>query len=77
MKNPQSNVVPHALLTVEQMAEILGIKPQTMQGKKWQIKTGCPLRKIGRRLYCITSEFNDWVEDYAKLNIKKQKPEAK
>jgi hypothetical protein len=67
----QPSNVPHTLLTVEQIAETLGIETSTIHSKKWQQRTGCPLRKIGRRLYCITSEFNIWLEDYTKLNIKK------
>lgn len=56
-------------LTVEEMAAILLIKPNTIHNKKWQTRTGCPLKKIGRRLFAVETEFNDWVTDQHKLMI--------
>lgn len=56
-------------LTVEEMAVILCIKPNTMHSRTWQLRTKCPLKKIGRRLFSLQTEFNDWVADSHKLNI--------
>lgn len=49
------------LLTVEQIAEILRIKPNTIHNKKWQQRTGCPLNRIGKRLYSPQDEFLKWT----------------
>lgn len=57
------------LLSIEQMSQILFIKPNTMHSRKWQQKSGCPLRKQGRRLYALSQEFNDWLADSHKLNV--------
>ena len=50
------------VLTVEQVSDILGISRNTVQRKGWREKTGCPLRKIGRRLYALSSEFYKWLK---------------
>ncbi|MBL7072864.1 MAG: helix-turn-helix domain-containing protein [Candidatus Omnitrophica bacterium] len=50
------------LLTVEQVAEILEISQNTIQRKSWREKTGCPLRKIGKRLYTLVKEFDKWLK---------------
>ena len=62
-------VLPLQTLTVEKMAHILLIKPNTMHNRAWQRRTGCPLKKVGKRLIAIESEFNDWLADSRKLNI--------
>jgi hypothetical protein len=48
------------VLTVEEIAEILHIKPNTIHSRSWQKRTGCPLKKIGKRLYAIAEEFWKW-----------------
>lgn len=53
---------PQDVLTVEQIAEILHITPNTIQRKSWREKNGCPLRKIGKRLYAIAVEFWAWFK---------------
>ncbi len=50
------------VLTVEQVSEILGISRNTIQRRDWREKTGCPLRKIGKRLYTLVDEFHRWME---------------
>ena len=50
------------VLTVEQVSEILGISKNTIQRRDWRVKTGCPLRKIGKRLYILATEFHKWME---------------
>jgi hypothetical protein len=49
------------ILTVEQVSSILGIHRNTIQRKDWRRQTGCPLRKIGKRLYCHASDFQKWI----------------
>jgi len=51
------------VLTVEQVARILQVNKNTIQRKNWREKTGCPLRKKGKRLYTIVKEFNDWMKE--------------
>jgi len=51
----------NALLTVEEIAEILKIKPNTIHNKKWQKRTGCPLNRIGKRLYSPHDDFYRWT----------------
>jgi excisionase family DNA binding protein len=50
------------VLTVEQVSEILGVSKNTIQRKVWRDKTGCPLRKIGKRLYVLANEFHNWLK---------------
>jgi len=49
------------VLTVERVAEILRVHKNTLQRKAWRERTGCPLRKKGKRLYSMVKEFNDWM----------------
>ena len=49
------------VLVVEQIAEILGNSPNTIQRKEWRVRTGCPLHKKGRRLYALVDEFKKWM----------------
>lgn len=49
------------VLTVEQVAEILGISKNTIQRRSWREKTGCPLKRRGRRLYSYAPDFTRWV----------------
>lgn len=55
---------PHDILTVEQIAELLHISKNTVQRKSWREKTGCPLRKIGKRLYVVAHEFTAWMKGH-------------
>jgi len=50
------------ILTVEKVSEILGISRNTVQRRDWRDRTGCPLRKIGKRLYVLDAEFARWVK---------------
>ena len=50
------------ILTVEQISEILGISRNTIQRRIWRERTGCPLRKIGKRLYALVAEFYKWMK---------------
>jgi len=48
------------VLVVEDLAELMRISPNTIQSKRWQKKSGCPIFKKGKRLYAETSEFSKW-----------------
>lgn len=51
------------LLTVEDVSRILGVRPNTVHNRKWQLRTRCPLRKIGKRSYVLPEEFNRWLKE--------------
>jgi len=50
------------VLTVDEVSNILGISKNTIQRKAWREKTGCPLRKVGKRLYTLAGEFHKWLK---------------
>ncbi|MDP3790337.1 MAG: helix-turn-helix domain-containing protein [Candidatus Omnitrophota bacterium] len=50
------------VLTADQIAEVLGISRNTIQRPSWREKTGCPLKKIGRRLYITEIDFQKWLK---------------
>lgn len=50
------------ILTVEQIADILGVSRNTIQRRSWRDRTGCPLRKVGKRLYMLDAEFHKWMK---------------
>jgi hypothetical protein len=52
------------LLTVEEIAHILKINRNTIQSKRWQQQTGCPLIKLGKRLYVVAAEFWKWFHTH-------------
>lgn len=45
------------ILTVEEVAEILKIKRNTVHNKKWQERTGCSFDKVGKRNYIEEDKF--------------------
>lgn len=49
------------VLTTTQVAQILRVSENTVQRKSWREKTGCPLKKKGKRLYVIAKEFYSWM----------------
>ncbi len=52
------------ILRVEEISEILGISINTIQSKRWRIRTGCPLFKKGKRLYAYSDEFYKWFKEW-------------
>ena len=54
-------MVSQRILTVEEVAESLQITENTIQRKSWRQKTGCPLKKRGKRLYVLEKEFIEWL----------------
>ena len=56
------------VLTVEDVANILGISKNTIQRKSWRERTGCPLGKIGKYLLVLTKDFEEWIRTkYGKI----------
>lgn len=51
--------------TVEEIAEILHIKPATIHGTRWQKSSKCPLIKPGKRLLVPKEAFNNWLMEKA------------
>lgn len=50
------------LLTVDEISGILKITPNTIHNKKWQVRTGCPIRKVGKKIYVLHDEFWGWLK---------------
>jgi len=50
------------VLMVEDIAKILRIAENTIQSRRWQKKSGCPLFKRGKRLYVFGAEFRKWLK---------------
>ena len=57
-------VMDKEILTVEDIANILHVKPNTIHSKRWKEKTGCPLNKHGKRLLAHAPEFWKWFESH-------------
>jgi len=57
------------IIFIDEIAEILGISKNTLQRKAWRAKTGCPLKKVGKRLLAIRSEFDQWLREYSWENV--------
>lgn len=53
------------VMTVDEIAGFLKIKPNTIHNRKWQQRTGCPLVKRGKRLLIKESDFMIWFEQGA------------
>ena len=49
------------LLTVKQIAGILGISENTIQRVSWRERTGCPIRMKAGRLLALKDEFEKWM----------------
>lgn len=50
------------IVWVEEIASMIGVTKNTIQRKKWRDKTGCPIRKKGKKLYCIRTELDSWLK---------------
>lgn len=59
------------LLTPEDIAAILKISLNTVHNKAWQRRNGCPLIKIGKRIYSLESVFWKWVNERGMIDISK------
>jgi len=52
-----------SVLMVKDIAVIMGIQRNTIQSKRWQAQSKCPLIKRGKRLYVISGEFWNWFKN--------------
>jgi len=51
-------------MTITEISQILAIGVNTLQRRAWRMKTGCPIKKIGRCLVAFKPQFNEWLEHY-------------
>ena len=51
-------------MALEEISRILGIGINTLQRKAWRLKTGCPLKRIGRHLVAFRLQFQNWLMNY-------------
>jgi len=51
------------ILTVEEIAKILHIAPNTIHSRRWQERTRCPLVKKGKRRLAAASDFWKWFKE--------------
>ena len=56
------------LLTTEEIAEILKVSLNTVQNRGWQKRSGCPMFKVGKRIYTLEATFWKWVTEKRMLN---------
>ena len=45
----------------DEIAEILGMEKNSIQRKCWRKKTGCPIRKVGKKIFSFRDEFEAWL----------------
>ena len=50
------------VLYIEDISNILRVSSNTIQRKSWREKTGCPIRKKGKRLFSLVAEFHNWMK---------------
>lgn len=50
------------ILTVEDIANLLHIAPNTIHSEKWKERSGCPLIKHGKRLLAVREDFWKWFK---------------
>ena len=62
MVNKTLAVVDKEILTVEDIASILHIEPNTIHSEKWKERSKCPLVKHGKRLLAIKEDFWNWFK---------------
>jgi len=53
-------IVESEILTVEDIAGILHIEPNTIHSEKWKERSRCPLVKHGKRLLATKEDFWKW-----------------
>ena len=58
-----NKILTNEILTVEDIAMLLHIAPNTIHSSRWKVRTGCPLRKHGKRLLAITKDFLEWFKN--------------
>ena len=64
----RTNIVENKrLLTAEEIAHILKVALNTVHNRDWQKRTGCPMIKIGKRIYALEATFWKWVHERGML----------
>ena len=61
MKSPPVSSVPERWLSVDELADYLGIKRDTVY--KWIIRRKLPAHKVGRLWKFQASEIDEWVRN--------------
>jgi len=54
----------------KELAERLNVTMGTLHKKSFQRRIKLPVRKMGKRIFCIESMFNDWVINPDGMNKK-------
>lgn len=49
------------LMTVEDIAVALRLRRNTIHSRGWQKMSGCPVFKLGKRLYAVRGTFKKWI----------------
>ncbi len=49
------------LMTVEDIAMALRLRRNTIHSKEWRQMSGCPVFKVGKRLYAVRGSFKKWI----------------
>ena len=57
-------MTPQDRMTLEEVSQILGVSVNTLQRKSWRVRTGCPIKKIGKYLVAFHPQFNEWLVSY-------------
>jgi|GEM_PF-1955949 len=56
-------MIESEFLSVEEIAKILRIRPNTIQSSRWKKSSGCPLIRLGKRLLSPVADFRRWVKE--------------
>jgi len=51
------------IMTSEEIAELLRVRPQTLYDNRWRQQSGCPLFRQGKRLFGYRKEIDKWYKD--------------
>lgn len=53
---------PQDRYTAEEIAQILGIRVETLYDHRWRDQSKCPLYKQGKRLFSDKHSFERWYQ---------------
>lgn len=53
---------PQDRYTAEEIAGILDNKVETLYDHRWRKQSGCPLFRLGKRLFAFRKDFDKWYE---------------
>lgn len=57
-------MMDNEMLLCEDIARLLHISANTVRRREWRMRTGIPMRRIGKRLYAMRSEVEKWIRTY-------------